>query len=135
VGRQRRLAAVGPAAPARAHGVLVSRAGAAVRHAPQFWYPARALLFATRRWGDPRFLQAWEEIYAGRMAGDTVERIRHAAGDHTANKAVECVAWHQLRRWNARWVGGELVADPYVLPGERLHATIHTPTGPREVDA
>ena len=101
----------------------------------EFWYPARALLFATRRWGDPAFLAAWEEIYAGRMAGDTVARIRRSAGDHTANKAVECAAWHQLRRWNARWINGELVADPYVLPGERLHATIHTPTGPREVQA
>ncbi len=101
----------------------------------EFWYPARAMLFAARRFGDPRYLAAWEEIYAARLAAGQVERIRRSAGDHMANKAIECVIWHQIRRWNARWINGELVADPYVLPGERLHATIETPAGPREVDA
>lgn len=100
-----------------------------------FWYPARAMLFAARRFGDPRYLEAWEEVYAGRIAAGAVERIRRGAGDHTANKAIESVLWHQLRRWNARWIDGALVADPYVLPGERLHATVHTPEGPREVEA
>ncbi len=101
----------------------------------EFWYPARAMLFAARRFHQPGFLRAWEEIYAGRMAAGAVERIRGSAGDHMANKAIECVLWHQLRRWNARWVGGELVADPFVLPGERLQATVETPEGPRDVDA
>jgi len=102
----------------------------------EFWYPARAMLFAARRFGEPSFLRAWEEVYAGRVAGGALEeRIRHGAGDHMANKAIECVLWHQLRRWNARWVNGELVADPCALPGERLHATVLTPDGPREIDA
>lgn len=101
----------------------------------RFWYPARAMLFAARHFGDPRYLEAWEEVYAGRIGSGAVEAIRSGAGDHTANKAVECVLWHQLRRWNARWVNGQLVADPYVLPGERRGAIIETPAGPQEVQA
>lgn len=101
----------------------------------EFWYPARAMLFAARRFGEPRYLQAWEEVYAGRLAAGAVEKVRAGGGDHMANKVIECVTWHQLRRWNARWVNGELVADPISLPGEGLRAVIETPEGPREVGA
>lgn len=100
-----------------------------------FWYPARAMLFAARHFGDQRYLEAWEQVYAGLIASGAVEHIRRGAGDHTANKAIECVLWHQLRRWDARWIDGELVVNPYTLPGERLRATIVTPEGPREVEA
>jgi len=44
------------------------------------------------------------------------------------------VIWHQLRRWNAQWIDGQLAADPYVLAGEDGTATIETPEGPVEVE-
>jgi hypothetical protein len=100
----------------------------------RFWYPARAMLFAARRFGEPRYLEAWEEVMAGRMEAGALEQLR-SGGDHHANKAIESVLWHQIRRWNARWVNGQLVADPMTLPGEDLSAVIETPEGPREVDA
>ncbi|MBD3292332.1 MAG: hypothetical protein GF393_05375 [Armatimonadia bacterium] len=99
-----------------------------------FWYPARAMLFAARRFGDPRYLEAWEEVMRGRLESGALDSLR-AGGDHHANKAIESVLWHQLRRWNARWINGQLVADPFTLPGEDLRAIIETPEGPREVGA
>jgi hypothetical protein len=37
-----------------------------------------------------------------------------------ANKAIECVTWHQLRRWNARWIGGQ-------AGGRSVHAARRVP--------
>ncbi len=99
-----------------------------------FWYPARAMLFAARRFGEPRYLDAWEEVMAAKLERGALDALRRG-GDHYANKAIECVTWHQLRRWNARWVSGQLVADPFTLPGESLRAVVETPEGPVEVDA
>lgn len=99
-----------------------------------FWYPARAMLFAARFFDEPAYLEAWAEVERGKMESGALDALRRG-GDHHANKAIECVIWHQLRRWNARWVGGELVADPFTLPGESLRATIETPDGPRAMRA
>ncbi len=98
-----------------------------------FWYPARAMLFAARYFDEPAYLEAWEEVERGRLESGGLDSLRRG-GDHYANKAIECVIWHQLRRWNAQWLDGQLVADPYVLAGEDAPATIETPEGPVEVD-
>ena len=101
---------------------------------PGAHYPARALLFASRFFNDPRYLETWDKVYQslGGLDRDPAGRVPHT-GDHAANKAVESLTWHQIQRWRATWQDGELALDPYALPGEDLHATIHTPDGPREV--
>ncbi len=100
-----------------------------------FFYPARTMLFASRRWDDPKYLQAWEDSFRA-MGGyePGAERVP-VGGDHSANKASECLSWHQLHRWQATWEDGRLETSPYVLPGEDLQATVITPDGPVEVRA
>lgn len=98
-----------------------------------FWYPARAMLFAARYFDEPAYLEAWEDVMRGMFESGALDSLKRG-GDHYANKAIECVIWHQLRRWNAQWIDGQLAADPYVLAGEDGTATIETPEGPVEVE-
>ncbi len=101
---------------------------------PGVHYPARALLFATRYFGDPCYLEAWERCYEtlGGYEPNPQERVGHK-GDHAANKAVEWLTWFQMYRWWAQWEGGELRVSPCPSEHEDISATILTPEGPRSV--
>lgn len=100
------------------------------------WYPARTMLFATRLFGDRRYLEAWEEIYRSELGTEKEPgQARYTFGDHGANKAVECFTWHQMHRWRARWEDGEVTLDPIGLEDEELQAVVATPVGPRRVSA
>lgn len=97
-------------------------------------YPARPMLLASRYFDDPRYLQAWEDNFRW-LGGYDPERAPKVprGGDHHANKFAECLGWHQLQRWQARWEDGRLNVTPYCLPGEQLEGTALTPEGPVEV--
>jgi hypothetical protein len=93
-------------------------------------YPARPMLWATMRFGDPRFLQAWEDTFRW-QGGYDPERAAKVplGGDHHANKYAEWLTWHQIRRWQVRWEDGEARATPCLLAGEDCAAEAYTPEG------
>lgn len=101
----------------------------------KFFYPARTMLWASRRWDDPKYLQAWEDSFRSLGGYEPGAPDVPIGGDHSANKSSECLTWHQLHRWQARWEDGQLVTAPYALPGETLQATVLTPEGPVSVSA
>lgn len=97
---------------------------------PGAHYPARALLFASRFFDDPRYAEAWERCYET-LGGRDEQRIMDVphTGDHAANKAIECLTWHQMNRWQARWYKSEISTSPYPPEGPDREATIITPSG------
>jgi hypothetical protein len=99
-------------------------------------YPARPMLLASRLFDDPRYLQAWEDNFHW-LGGYDPQRATQIprGGDHSANKFAECLTWHQMARWQARWVEGQVQVDPYCLPGERCEAMVYGPEGMVEVRA
>ena len=93
-------------------------------------YPARAMLFASRYFDDPRYLQAWEDNFRWLGGTDPARAPQVPVGsDHHANKYAEWLTWHQIDRWRARWEEGRLTVDPYCLPGEPCEAQVYTPAG------
>jgi len=101
-------------------------------------YAAKSMLMASMLFEDPKYLQMWErnlKWYRKQGAlpppASQCERsdIERSTSDHVMNKSCESILWHQINRWRARWVDGEVQVAPYVLPDEELCATIVTPAG------
>ena len=101
---------------------------------PGAHYPARALLFASRFFDAPVYAEAWERCYAtlGGHDEQPALSVPHT-GDHAANKAVECLTWYQMSRWQAQWRGCEVALSPYPPEGAGRPATVLTPDGPVSV--
>jgi hypothetical protein len=102
-------------------------------------YAARSLLFAARHFDMPAYLEVWERaLVTMRATGQlpAADDDSHALSlDHAANKSCESLAWHQLHRWRARWVDGQLTTDPYAAPGVHQTGTAFTPDGPKPLSS
>lgn len=106
-------------------------------HRINFGYGARPMLWATRRFGNPEYLRAWEDFFRA-FGGYDAERAAKVpnGSDHQANKYAEWLPWHQIRRWQPAWAAGTVTIDPYALPEEgAVAAQVYTPQGLVDVAA
>jgi hypothetical protein len=86
-------------------------------------YVLRPLLFATRRTGDPLFVDlCFRNLRKDPRPGWDM--------DQTANKKVEQTSWFETHLWDARWQDGALSLSPASLPdGQEIKGNISTPSG------
>jgi len=81
---------------------------------------ARFLGYCTKRFGDPRYLNAWAESY----------RTSRIYWDHTASSSMQFIPWLQARLWEARLDCGKVKTDPLDFgPLTPKAAVIMAPTG------
>ncbi|MHB9109120.1 MAG: hypothetical protein ACYDCO_18865 [Armatimonadota bacterium] len=93
----------------------------------QLDYLARVLLWVSRKTGDPRYAQAWQESY---RRAYLVKQNFHQV--YSSSKVLEDVPWHQAHLWNARWENGAVRLNPVLdllQPGQA--AEIEQPDGSR----
>lgn len=97
-------------------------------------HKARALNFATRLTGQPRWFDLWLKFMSRHWGpGDFLPTDTPY---HLYNKTMQHLPYAQAHSWNARWRGGRLEVAPLLSSARpEMEATISTPLGPAKLRA